>query len=159
MKKTQIQTFIKRVLPQRFPEYRVKFIPHKEVSPCSAQVIKKKNKYVIELSRQDFIYQLESTEIKSLLLHELGHIATSNPTSWKGNTTAKEEYKAQMWAIRIASKKGLQRIVKELIDVFRTWAEFDWNQDRGEFRRYILASRIFTYHNPAGRKINKVSGK
>ena len=140
MTRLQIIRFIKRRCPKIFPCVKIKFIPDKNIAPFCAQVIKKEpDSFLIELSRKAFL-TLSITEAKAIILHELGHIATYN----KASNLSEDEYLAHKWAIRIAKKNLLFKIQRELIAVFDSWINYGWNESNGDFRRYILASRIFT---------------
>lgn len=61
-----------------------------------------------------------TTEIKSYLLHELGHIMTSKNNSRRN--LGYQEFTAQKWAINKAKKLKMRPIEKYLIYMAKEWA-------------------------------------
>jgi hypothetical protein len=141
MTKSQILNFLKIFSLQA--KIVIKFVPRSktgEFYPCQVSEIDDKL-YLVELSRKDFIHNKDQLYLKALLLHELGHIAAS---CLKIKNPSIEEYTAHKWALNITKKRKYLKLHYELCAMLESWREYTWNEDKGSFRKYIIASYMKT---------------
>jgi hypothetical protein len=135
MKKELILDFAKKILSDNFPKTIINFVPDYAIKPFCAQTIAKDTYFLIQLSKKKFLYEMNSIEVKALLLHELGHVATH------GKCDSEDEYLAHKWAMKIARKNKLKKVYEELQKLLDEWLELKWNEDKGAYRSHIRASR------------------
>jgi len=133
MNRKQIEKFIKKV----YPDKSVGIEYYRDTSPSAFSAsCDMKNKVVhfnrYYLQRKSF-RMYDNVWTKTLILHELGHIAKSRYRSW-----AKAEFMAQKWGIELADKLGLEHEMSEMLVNLKEWGTQRWN-DRNRLRRYILA--------------------
>ena len=136
MNRKQIEAFIEKV----YPDEPVGIKYYRDTSPSAFSAncdIKNKviyfNRYYLQ--RKSF-RMCDNVWTKTLILHELGHVAKGRYRSW-----AKAEFMAQKWGIELADKLGLEHEMSEMLTDLKDWAHIKWN-DPNRFRRYRLAYRL-----------------
>jgi hypothetical protein len=130
-----------RIAKQSFPnlDIIIKFISKKEMGKdWAACYVVSKNTRKILINRSEFSNAKDKTSMVSTILHELGHVPND-----KIKSVGEDEYLAQVWAINKAEELGWKNIKSYLVADILHWNNYGWNQNKGEYRRYILASKIF----------------
>lgn len=138
MKKIDIIKFINRFkLPYIIS---VKFVSSIVLEDLfAAQVYISDDLATIELNKKIFMYSKDTTYLKALILHELGHIYVSE---FKIKNPHIEEYSAHNFALKTALSHRLIKVHKELLLMLEEWEEYKWNECRGQLRPYIKAVSI-----------------
>lgn len=145
MTKSQIEMFIKRISINKDAKIIIKYKPNYE---CYSNGIRfsacininfDNTYYIINLNKSYFNKYRKNYDIKATLLHELGHAYTF---LYYRDNASKWEYQANIWAI----KKAVELEDKELAFSVYTHAvslPYTWNQDKGKYRKYLIASKKF----------------
>lgn len=136
MKKKEIEVLVKESFPDI--EIKIKFVPGSQMGNWAAVLNIDGDNRTLHLSKVEFSKKCEDEDQLVILLHELGHIPNDDITS-----VSLDEYNAQIWAINKAKEKGWTEVQTRLIKDILSWGEFKWNEDKGQFRRYIIASKKF----------------
>ena len=133
MNKRTIRNFLDRIIPGLHFEFRYGSNKFCEDSPAAVD-----EDCTIWINKDTF-KRFEEIEQKGILMHEVGHILIGDFKSVVDN-----EYFAQIMALGIARKNGWKKLYKEVRRTFHEWAyEFQWNDNHGDFRRYILAGKRY----------------
>jgi hypothetical protein len=90
-------------------------------------------------------------EQKAILLHEAGHVVIGFL-----RTSTDTEYYAHLWAMRVAKSNGWIGLYKTLETTIISWSNFDWNEDKGMWRRYIKASKKYLKRKHEKKKIKGI---
>lgn len=108
----------------------------KKIKVFPAQISEEEDKYSIEFG-EEFLNSNIYFQY-AYALHEIGHIYAKDKRS-----LSRDELAAHIWAIEICYKFRWRRIYKALVEIIESWSNFSWNERKGTFRRYILASKLF----------------
>lgn len=135
MKKKEVEKLIGKIVPGT--DIKVTFKSKKEMDNWTATVIVDEETIELHISRSEFTGASEQKTM-AILLHELGHTQVQHSRyAWKN------EYNAQEWAIKKAQELKLNKIKYLLLADILSWGTYKWNEDRGRYRSYILASKEF----------------
>ena len=137
MTRKQIKTFLNKVLTNKKTPYSIELFTDKSKKAFGAWItVAEDNKsFTLEVNTE-----LKS-DIRCLLLHEIGHLESINNHS---HSKVERELQAQLWGINKAKELGWHNIEKEMKWHLRErWTcnfneSFKWNSP---YRVYILASK------------------
>lgn len=131
---------IEKLVEESFPEYNisVRFVTEDEIEKWAAVYTIDGETRSLALNKAEFSKSSEEVDQMVILLHELGHVPNDKITS-----VSDDEYLAQIWAIKKANEMKMPEVVQRLIQDIVSWGEFKWNEGKGQFRRYIIASKRF----------------
>ena len=133
MTKAQVSRFIRRVVKNKDVEFDIKFFTDKSEWAYGGWIAVTKNNKMFCLSINRHI----TTDIRCLLLHEIGHVEGKDNHNRSG---VKRELSAQLWAIKRAKELGWNNLRKELTSSLKNnWGKYDWNSG---YRKYILANKL-----------------
>jgi hypothetical protein len=133
MNRRQISNFLDQIIPGIKFDFR-----YGSPRMCGDSPAAVDERSIIWLNRRTF-RTFSEMEQKGILMHEVGHILIGD---FKSPVDC--EYFAQIMAIGLAKKNKWKKLCIELQREFHEWAhDFNWNDEQGIFRRYILAGRKF----------------
>lgn len=140
MKKQEIEQLVEDL----FPEFNitVEFQSNEDIDEWAAIFHIDGDNRRLVLNQKEFDKDSEEEDQMVILLHELGHVPNDSIKS-----PSEDEYLAQMWAIAKAEDLGLPEVRVRLIQDIISWGEFKWNEKKGQYRRYIIASKRFMKEN------------
>ncbi len=149
----QVRRLVNRIKPKDFPIV-VKALPDSVLDPyvaCAVYSYDNESGDIevgqLRISRK-FLNE-EEMFLKCIIFHEVGHYYdvwtdVRNVYQRRKKSHILRELDSQRWAIRIAKEKGYTRIARELHkEITERWANYGWNKHKGNYRKYILASRLY----------------
>ena len=140
MKKSEVEEFIARVVPEKDMLCLVTFKPYKEMLNIDGYtniLTKRGHRWkkvgcVITLNRKTFSTNNIAKQ-QAIVLHEIGHYFT------RSCRDSVREFKAQQWAIQQAQEMELYDVVSTLKEDLNSWVNCGWNSKN---RRYKSAYNI-----------------
>lgn len=98
--------------------------------------------YIVSLLQinKDSPKTLHESELKAILLHEVGHLHTGYRR--KGNKITNKsvsvcEYEAQVWALERCRELKMNILKRGVVQILLNWRDFDWNSDNQVYRRAL----------------------
>ena len=133
MTRKEIRLFLNKVIPGIYFEFKIGSNNRCMDAPAIVDISS-----TIWINKKQF-KDYNRTEQKVILMHEIGHILMGF-----GNDVSDSEYNAHIMALCLAEANKWKRLHNSIEKEILRWSkEYKWNDAKGKFRRYIIASKKY----------------
>ena len=133
MDKKGINRFLRKIMTKKDVDFSVKMFSDDSIHAFGALICVAQDCSSFDLE----VNRCLITDIRCLLLHEIGHLESEEPHH---RSASERELQAQLWAINRAKDLGWTNIAKELkSQLEKNWGRYKWNSP---YRIYVLANRL-----------------